>query len=163
MGFFDKLKSMANAITGGGAKVSIEAPQPCFAKPFEVTVRATVSSVNLNIQSVYVTVESEEIVKISRERVLSQLGSDLGERAGSIDRRGDIEEEETLCEFRVQIAGAQQLQANQSYEWKGQVQIPADALPTFVGRNAKHVWRIKAGLDAVGNDPSSDWLEIVVK
>ncbi len=165
MGLFDKLKSFANSITGGGAQVTVQAVEPLMGKPFPVVVRAVVSSVDLKIAGVYVMVESEEEIKIERRRVFSELKSELDEATVKKleSETGHFKMSETTSQTKAVIAGAQELKANQSYEWKGEITLPAGVLPTFIGKNARHVWRVKGGLDAVGNDPDSGWIEIQIK
>jgi hypothetical protein len=53
MGFFDKVKAMKNAVTGGAAKVSIDCGKLSFDEPFNIVVRAKTEDAPVKISRVY--------------------------------------------------------------------------------------------------------------
>ena len=67
MGFFDKLKSVVNAVTGGAARVTIQLQQSCVFPGETVEVKITATSTGAEVQSkgAYVDVFAEERVSFS--------------------------------------------------------------------------------------------------
>ncbi len=149
MGFFDKLKAMKNAVTGGAAKVEVETGDGAeLGEPFAVKVRATAKA-DLNISSVYVIVRAVEQVTVPDER-------------GRIP--DEIHGEYETFEDRVEVTGAQELKAGEQYEWECEITLSDDDCnPTFDGEICQHIWQIQAGLDAKGNDPDSGWVHFVIE
>jgi len=66
---------------------------------------------------------------------------------------------ETL-DIEIRVAGRQELEPNQSYEWEVEVELPENAQPIFYGNYCTHTYMAFAGLDCFGNDPDSGWLEL---
>ena len=66
-------------------------------------------------------------------------------------------------EARVNISGAEELEAGKEYEWTGVLSFPDGVQPTFRGQMVRHLWQVQAGLDAFGNDPDSGWQEFEVR
>ena len=151
MGFFDKLKNM---ITGGGAKVTLEAGEPRRGGPFPVKIRAEVSDADLEIRKAYLKVAGVENVVIKDVEVARKVGEKV-EVA-----RENLERNTSTYEQLIEVAGAQTLKAKQMYEWETSVVIPGSVLPTFRGVNARHEWKLLAGLEVSGNDPDSGWVTI---
>ncbi|MBF0263916.1 MAG: hypothetical protein HQL46_01495 [Gammaproteobacteria bacterium] len=60
----------------------------------------------------------------------------------------------------VTAADAQELEANQTYEWIVDVELPENAPTIFYGRFCQHSYQAFAGLDCFGNDPDSGWQEL---
>jgi hypothetical protein len=147
MGFF---KNLVNKMTGGGAKVFAEAVNPALCEPFEIKVTANVSDADLKIDKVYLYIKAVERV------VVRDFDIEMDGRRKVEDVFGESE----TYRNEIIVSGPQTLQANQSYEWTVQVELPNNVLPTYLGNNAWHEWEIYAGLDAAGNDPDSGWVKI---
>jgi hypothetical protein len=181
MGFMDKLRSVASAITGGGAKVALEIAGPSRNQPFTINVTAEVGGNDLKIEKVYVKLKGEERVKLEVEvPEEEQAAATAGEAAtekpateeaateegAAAEEKGPATKEISRTEITFQqefeLAGAQTLNENQTYTWTGEVQLPEDAKPTYKGVNATHEWKLMAGLSAFGNDPDSGWKTIDV-
>ena len=149
MALFSKIKQAVQSVTGGGAKVSLMiTTPPSRQQPFHVQVKAVVADSDIKPARVYVTVESVETATVS---------------ASVENRQQQFSNDATIFQTSFNIAGAQELTAKQEYTWEGDVQLPASVLPTYRGRNARHEWRIKAGLDLPGNDPDSGWTAIEIQ
>jgi hypothetical protein len=147
MGLFDKVKAAKNFVTGGGAQLSVQIGQAVPGAPVPVMVSAQVGSAPLSVNQVYVRVRGEEIIQMTvRDR------DDPGDR----DR---INERTETFDQTFQITGPLQLEANSQAQWQGQFQLPPNAAPSYIGRNARHVWSVMAALDIRGNDPDSGWVE----
>jgi hypothetical protein len=152
MGLFSNL---INKITGGGAKVSVTAETPKLTGPFKVNVKAIVSDNDLKIDKVYLYLRGVEKTRVRNvEFPATQTQS---------SHKKDVNGEEEVTKTEFVVAPAQTLTGKQEYNWSLDIQLPPNALPTYVGRNAWYDWEIKAGLDAPGNDPDSGWVKIDVK
>jgi len=158
MGLMDKLKSVARSITGGGAKVLLEATNPTKGAPFTVQVQAKVADADLKIDNVYVKVKGLETVTVEVPKPKPQ-GSTTTISSGT----EKVSREAATYDKEIVIAGPQTLNAQQDYTWQGTVEIPANVLNTYNGVNAKHEWKLLAGLSAPGNDPDSGWITIEIK
>jgi hypothetical protein len=150
MGFLDKMKGMVNAVTGGAANVTLEY-EPRAASPGDVVkVKVTTSSTGGEIKSggVYVDVKGLESIDLPRGTAMNQ--------DHAVSTSNDTHAQE------IQIAPAFVLAAGETRTFEGTITLPADAQPSFKGRHAKHEWKVRGRLDAVGNDPSSEWQDLHV-
>jgi len=147
MGLFDSLKSVVNMVTGGAATVTLEVGAPGADRVYPVKVKAVVDAADLKIEKVYLQVEGSESVTIRNHKEI-----------GSNQPGKDISASETTHTQEVTIAQGQVLKAKQAYEWTGSFQLPPGLPGVYQGKNAAHVWRVFAGLDAAGNDPKSDYI-----
>ncbi len=152
MGFLDKLKSVKNFVTGGGATVTVEVTDAGRGAAFPVTVRATVADAAMKVGRVYVIVKAEEEIDV-RARVRESDGD---------SEHHHVRHDEDTFKTEVDIAAGESLEAGQSYEWTGEIELPDDALPTYLGRNCRHRWYVQGALDVTGNDPDSGWIEFHV-
>ena len=166
MGFMDKLRSVASAITGSGAKVALEIGEPSRDRPFRVNVQAEVGGNDLKIDKVYVKLIGEEHVKLevevpAEEKSAATEGEGAAAEEAAAEEKGPATKEISRTAITYQqefeLAGPQALSADQTYTWTGEVQLPEDAKPTYQGINATHEWRLMAGLSTFGNDPDSGW------
>ncbi len=153
MGIFSKL---ADAVTGNWVKVHLQWSEPALGKPIEVRIQADNLKSDHDAEGVYVQVMAEERVKVPEVHVAETVNGVLQEKVK------DIENAVITFDQKFPIAGPQSLKAGQSYEWSGTVTLPADARPTYIGLNAGHAWKIRAGLDVKGNDPDSGWAAITL-
>jgi hypothetical protein len=151
MGFFDKVKAAKNFVTGGGAEVQVQVGQAGLGVPIQVMVSAQVGGSPLSVNQIYIKVRGEEQVQMTvRDR----------DTPGDRDR---INERVETFEQVFPITGPLQLEANSQHQWQGQFQLPPDALPTYMGRNARHTWSVLAALDVRGNDPDSGWTDFYLR
>lgn len=150
MGLFDKLKSATNFITGAGAKVSITSLNAEYDKdaPIRFCISAEVKDKAVNIKKVYLDVQSRE--NIFLKKTINGQSVNINEKHIRFQRK-------------IEVAGPQTLEANQSYEWDVEFSLPPDAQPSFQGVMANNIWEAMAALDASGNDPDSGWIEIKVR
>ena len=154
MGFLDSLKSVKNMVTGGAAEVKVEIEDFTIGQVFNVHVSAKVDSSDLKIEKVYLYVRGEEEYLVIEERE-------------TVDEYGDVYYEEfenwrTDETFRgdMDVSGEQTLHGGQTYNWTAQVLIPEGSRPIEEGNNNRHYYKVCAGLDAMGNDPDSGWVEV---
>jgi hypothetical protein len=153
MGFFGSLK---NLVTGGGVKVSLEAINPARGQPFTVRVSAEVGEADCAINKVYLHLRGSEKVEVPDVEIAEKNGDKIEVHKRAISR------EENTFHTELTLAPASVLAAGQTYHWETQVNLPADALPSFTGKHAKHEWYLLAGLDMRGNDPDSGWVAVEI-
>jgi hypothetical protein len=150
MGFFDKLKGAMNAVTGGGAKVTVEF-SPATAFPGEgLQVRITAYSTGADVKGngVFVDVQGVEQVKLAPNS------------APNVQQ--EINVSRPTFEQSFQIAGPYMIPAGGQQQWEGIVQLPPSVQPTFDGALCDHDWGIRGRLEAFGNDPDSGYVRFRV-
>lgn len=154
MGFLDKLKSVKNMVTGGGAKISLQMDRTIApGEAVQVVVRCQVEGSPISATKVYVAARGVETVSlVHRDR-----------DAGSRGDRDRVHDTETTFSQEFAIHGAVQLQANSTHEWRGQITLPGNVQPSYQGKHAKHEWQFLAAIDVSGNDPDSGWVEVQVR
>jgi hypothetical protein len=157
MGFFDKVKSLKNAITGGGATVYFETGDVEFGTPFEVTINVKVGDSDIKISRVYFDIEGSERVEVTHRT--SSNDSDGGYSSSSEKVKITTE----TYKEQINVAGDQLLSANESYEWKATVTLPDHLLPVYHGHNCQHTYIARASIDCFGNDPDSGWVTLNVR
>ncbi|QQL46301.1 hypothetical protein [Sulfuriroseicoccus oceanibius] len=145
MGLFDKVKSLANAITGNAAKVSVTAAPVTMGEPFEVTVQAVANDSDVNFSRVYVEVRGVESIDVP---------------STSSDDDNRVYRSETTYTAELNVTGAGTLAAGANESWTGEVTIPLNAPAIYRGKYAEHVYEVRAGLDCPGNDPDSGWVRV---
>jgi len=147
MGFFDKVKGMANKLTGNSATVTMTVEGGSVKGATKVNINATVKDAALEVTKVYLWVKSVEKINIPR----TELPSDH-QFAVNIDKEVFVRQE-------FVVAPAQKLEAGQSYNWSYELTLSgANIMPTYFGKFVSHEWEFLAGLDAKGNDPDSGWI-----
>ena len=149
MGFLDKLKAAANAVTGGAAKVTIEYSQNVYFAGDTVTVKVTATSTGGEVKSkgVFVDVRALEVIRLDR----NAAGTNI-----------DVNISKTDFEQAFQIAPAFVLPPNETKQFSGSFQIPATTQPSYQGLSAEHRWEIQGRVEATGNDPDSGWQSLRV-
>ena len=154
MGLFGKLKAMKNAVTGGAAKVTVEVDAAGIGEPAAVRVKA-LAKADVKLSGVYIDVKSVEKAEVRNVEV----EHDDDEAA----RRKTVRGTHETGRLHVDISGAEDLAEGQEYSWDGEFQFPPSSRPSFDGKTIQHVWYVRAGLDARGNDPDSGWVEFAVR
>jgi hypothetical protein len=154
MGFLGKLRSMTQAITGSGAKVSLEVNRPSLRQPFIAKITAEVGDNDLKINKVYLIFRAEEGVVVHNVNIAIKEGDNFSAR------NEDVKAEIETVRSEIEVSGSETLQAHQTYTWKHEVILPHNALPTFHGVNANHRYFMQAGLECFGNDPDTGWIEV---
>lgn len=148
MGFFDKVKGMANKITGGGATVTLNIEGTSVKDVVKVNVTATVKEAPIEVTKVYLWVKSIERVNIPRNEMPSNQ-----------NQQGVNIEKDIFLRQEFEIAPAQTLEGGQTYNWSYELTLSgANVMPTYIGKFANHEWQFLVGLDAKGNDPDSGWV-----
>ena len=147
MGFFDKVKSMVNAVTGGAATVTIELQQTCVfpGDPVKVKVMAMSTGAEVQSKGVFIDVWAEEKASLRDE-----------------ENKKDVSQSKTTVQQTVQIAPAFTLGANETKSFEGSFILPTSTPPSYVGTFAQHTCYIRGRIEAFGNDPDSGYQKIMV-
>jgi len=147
MGLLDKLKGAVNAVTGGGATVTIQYNETGVAgKAVAVKVTAVAKGAPIKSDGIFVDFLGEEEVSISKR----------DEAKFSEDYRR--EENHSKQEFRLHEAFT--LAANETKTVEGTINLPSNLQPSFEGRFCKNHYVIRGRLEARGNDPDSGFKPI---
>ena len=154
MGLFDKIKSIKNAVTGGAAKVYVEASAASLSAPIQVTIRAVPQGCDVKYDRVYVKLRGVELVEISNYQFDYY---DDGQRKTS---RETVRKRTTTVEVEVNAAGAGELKEGETGEWTVQIELPSHAMPVYRGHYVRHEYELLAALDTFGNDPDSGWVDL---
>ena len=153
MGLLGKMK---NAITGGGANVSIEYPSTPVHPGDRIHVRVTVISTGGEIKTngVYVDIRGHESGHVT--------GGNRCHRCGDYDSHVSVNVSHNTFDQAYPLSGAFTLQPNETKIFEGDITIPPNAQPTYHG-SIQHVWELRGRIEAFGNDPDSGFQVIVVK
>ena len=156
VGLFDKVRTLKNAITGGGAKVSLSAGRCERGQEFEISILVQVEDNDLDIDRVYVEIEGRESIEIPDVDVTY-------ESDGDTDRVSEtVTAEHQTSSQAITVAGEQTLAAGQAYDFTVRATLPADSLPAYRGKHCQHHYFVKAGIACFGNDPDTGWIELDV-
>lgn len=147
MGFFDKVKSMVNAVTGGAAKVTIELQQACVFPGDKVEIRITATSTGAEVKSAgaFVDVWAEEKASLRDSETNKELS-----------------QSKTTVQQAIQIAPAFVLAPNETKVFEGSFVMPQNTPPSYVGTFAQHTCHVRGRIEAFGNDPDSGYQKIMV-
>jgi hypothetical protein len=175
MGFFDKLKSVVNAVTGGAATVRLEC-EPFASSGEELRVRVTATSTGAEIKSqgVFIDLIGTERVFIRGGMAATTgptttptqshaFGSQAATSGGqfpsgsSSAAPADVNVSHTTFTQAFQIAPPLVLGPGETRQFEGAVRLPPTLQPTYAGHHARHDWQIRARLEAWGNDPDSGY------
>ena len=144
MGFMDKLKSAAQAVTGGAARVTLEYQPPVVFPGDTVQVHVTAVSTGAEVQSrgAFIDLRGQEWVHLSRSEAMTEK---------------DISTSKTTFETSVSIGGPFTLAPNETMTWEWTVQVPPSVQPSYAGVYSRHEWDIRGRIESFGNDPDSGW------
>jgi hypothetical protein len=155
MGFLDKLKGAMQAVTGGGAKVTIEYSQGLLQPGMPLHVRVTATSTGRELKSggCFLDVAGVETVQLKDVMPSNYHGAQPAQHV-------PVDVGTTADTFRqsFQIAGGFVLAPNETKVFEGQFVLPPGSQPTFQGKNSAHQWTVRGRVEAFGNDPDSGFL-----
>jgi len=147
MGLLDKMKSVGQAMTGGGAKVSLEYPiKPLRAGetlPVKVTV-VNVSGKELKSGGVFVDIHATESgqVKCKHCGQMTQVNNDSVKQS-------------------IPVGPAMVLQPGETKVYEANIQVPSGQ-PSYNGV-VSNVWKLRGRMDAFGNDPDSGFQTVEIR
>jgi len=147
MGLLDKLKTAAHAVSGGAARVSLEYEPSVVLAGESLSVRVTVTSTGSQVKSggVFVDLRAVETVRLP-----SGTATGVSLQTGKTTH--------TSFEQRYSIAPTFTLAPNETRVFEGQVRLPSNVQPSFMGQYASHEWSIRGRAEMSGNDPDSGFV-----
>jgi len=152
MGLFDKLKNIANSITGNAAKVELFVQADVYRNaPICVTIEANVKDAGIEIKRVYLRARATETVRITHTEIVN---------GNSVSK--ERTEMKQIHDFNFDFSGAQYLDPNKPYGWVKEISLPEGVQASYNVYPREVRWEMIAGLDTAGNDPDSGWKEVFV-
>lgn len=150
MGFFDKIKSAMNAVTGNAAKVTLEfQPSGTLMPGDQVQVKVSATSTGQQVKSKGCYIDLTGVENVVLKPKTAQVDSEISVSKTAFDQA-------------FQIAPEFVLGANESKVFEGQFTVPAGVQPSFTGTFTNFEWQIRGRIEAVGNDPDSGFKPVRV-
>lgn len=167
MGVWDSISNVVRRVSGNAAEVELVLSPTAGMPGDRLTVQIEVvnGKAALDVRALVVDVEANEHITLkSAELALDEFSDALNGRNGaqSPSRLAHQPHTANVLRATVRVADAVTLGAGERKSYSGTVRIPERAQPTFHGTNVQHTWRLRARLDVLGTDPSSQWQEFVV-
>ena len=157
-------QGLLQKLTGGAAAVTLTIAAPARGSKAAALVQVTARQA-VKPRRIYLQLRCTEIVEIANYGVpteTEQKEKDKEQKKAEKAKTVNVKKEESCFYKEYTLAGAQDLQANASEKFAGDVDIPDRVPPTYKGKNARIKWEARAGVDLAGNDPDSGWQEIDV-
>lgn len=157
MGFFDSLKEgaqkLANRVTGGYGNILFEIGKdhltPGEMLPFNITVTATGD------------LEAKRVVIYLRGTEDCEMTIRVNDGDSSRDEDHSISNK--TMEQTFNIFGELKMKEGESKNFNGEIEIPADCLPTYIGPNARHTWTLEANVDVPWGRDLTQTMNIVIR
>ncbi len=147
MGIWDKIKSAKNYLTGGGINLELINPEICYLrKPFNVVLYIKVEDRDIEVDSIYIQVKQEEIV-----RVPVKSKNMNGHKTKRTEHKTHL-----LYERKILIEQDVILDAQEEYDFEVEIELPPDAFPAFIGKYTELVWTMKGVVEKPGTNPKSN-------
>jgi hypothetical protein len=149
--------SALRKVTGKSAEVDLTVTNTKRGEKAKFAIDVHVGSDALKAKRVYVKLRCSEVIDLPNYHAPLQTGGQGG--SNYIHVRAS----ETLFDQEFAVAEAQDLPAGTTAQFTAEIDIPANSMASFIGRNARIQWEALAGLDvAWATDPSSGWQDIMV-
>ncbi len=168
MGVWDSVLNTVSRITGSAADVTMRfGPHGVMpGEDVKVEIEVIGGKTAVEVREIIVDIEANEHVTLkSVERTLDEL-------AGALDQHGRSRPTSRPASFsphtvnvfrqKVRVAQPFTLGAGEKKSYSGRFRLPDNAQPTYEGTNVRHYWQIRARLDILGADPTSDWCALAV-
>lgn len=163
MGMWKSVLNTVSRITGSAAQLAVTFTPAAVMPGDEVTVEIEVVNGDavLEVRSLVLDVESNEHVTLqSTERVLDEMLHAIeqqGRRQPTAKPLSMQPHDVNVFRAQVRVAAPLTLGVGEQKRYTGRVRLPAKSQPTYLGTNVQHTWRLRARLDVLGTDPSSEW------
>ena len=146
MGFFDKLKGMVNAVTGGAAKVMIEFSPTRVHPGASVNVKITATSTGGEVKSQGCFLDLQAVESCALKD----------------DNKKEISDSKKTVDQARQISPPFVLAPKEAKVFEFTLTIPTEMPPTFIGTFSAHTCGLRGRIEAFGTDPESDWQDIFI-
>ena len=141
-------------ITGGAATVTVELDRTVVMPGETLAVRATVTANNdVEGKSALITLAGQEEVTYQEQRYDNE-----GRASGTTSR---TERNQTM-RAEQRISGPIKLTAGEQYTLEAYLQVPLNAQPTYLGRHARHTYRLTVALDLAWSKDPAETVEVMV-
>jgi sporulation-control protein spo0M len=169
MGFWDSMRTAVDRVTGSAANVTLSM-DPQFIVPGQtVSVFVTIKNgpAALDVRAVFLEVESIERIELPRSADWTNVVADAVAATSRTQKQTHTGPEvarhdETTFESKVTVAPGMNLTPGEERKFKGTFRLPGGVQPSYEGKYAKHLWRVRARLDVLGVDPGTGWLSFRV-
>ena len=148
MGFLDRVKASFSQAMGGKASLDLELAQQTVAPGDTLEYRVVlVTTGPLNAARLTVGLYGRERIRVWTSG-LPPPGAAAGGRVALGDAPPSapgLARESTTAQYVETVPDAElSLGAGQTREYRGSLQVPPDAQPTYRGVDAQHTWRVRA-------------------
>lgn len=148
MGFLDRVKASFSQAMGGKASLDLELAQQTVAPGDTLEYRVVlVTTGPLNADRLTVGLYGRERIRVWTSG-LPPPGAAAGDRVALGDAPPSapgLARESTTAQYVETVPDAElSLGAGQTREYRGSLQVPPDAQPTYRGVDAQHTWRVRA-------------------
>jgi hypothetical protein len=171
MGLWDSVRIAVDRVTGSSANVSLGlSPQfvvPCQTVSVEIVIKN--GPAPLDVRAVLLEVASVEEIELPRSASWTNIIADAAAATSRARTQSPVaapaevaRHSETTFESKVTVAAGMNLAPGEERKFKGTFRVPAGVQPSYQGKYAQHVWRLRARLDVLGVDPGTGWLSFRV-
>lgn len=168
MSFWDSMRTAVDRVIGTSATVTVAMDPRVVVPGQSVSVEIAVKNgpSNLDARAVLFEIESVEDINLPRSANIANVFADAA--AAASKRPGPSEPEatlhtEVLVKSKITVSAGLRLNPGEDRKFKGTFRLPMSVQPTYEGKYARHSWRLRARLDILGTDPSSEWLTFRVR
>lgn len=165
VGFWDSMRTAVDRVTGSAATVALEMEPQFVVSGQIISVQIAIKNgpAALDVRAVLLEVESVERIELPRSANWANVLVDaVASSSRSQTQRRDPAEvarhDEVTFESKVNVAPGMNLSPGEERKFKGTFRLPAGVQPSYEGKYAKHIWRLRARLDVLGVDPGTGWL-----
>jgi Arrestin (or S-antigen), N-terminal domain len=156
MGFFGKVKDALGQLTGSSGNVQMQLSTTQLKRGDSVNASVTVNATGpFKAKGVYLQITGTEHIKFDVEMPDNiQPG---GSQIRSTHTEHQTKDNQTYQNQQALAVGEFQMNAGESKQYSGTVQVPEGVLPTYRGVDAQHTWIVRAFVDVpMGGDPSAE-------
>jgi hypothetical protein len=165
MGFFSKLKQGFSQLTGGNGNLQMQLDKQQVERGGSVNISLTLNATGeLKGKSVGVEITGTETVKMQVPvTAVTASGTSSSAFPSEQQTQQQTQDSQTYTNQQILDGAAFQMNAGESKQYTGVVQIPQGVQPTYKGVNAIHIWKIRAYIDVpMGADISAENVIIVL-
>lgn len=164
MGMWDSVRTAVDRVTGSSATIVVDADKDAIRPGETMTLRISVKNgpAPVDARALLVEIEGLEVIDLPRYANWANIVEDVASAAAKPGARGGGKPPVTrnstkTCQATVTVSSGLSLSPGEERKFQGTFRLPANAQPTYEGKYAKHVWRMRARLDVLGTDPDTGW------
>ena len=170
MGIWDSVRSTVDKVTGSSANVSLETDSDVIRPGQTVNTRIAIKNglSRLEARAVLLEIESLETIDLPRHANWANIVEDVVAAGNKrAPHQANTKPAATLNSTKtwtatVTVSPALSLAPGEEKKFQGTFRLPSAVQPTYEGKYANHLWRMRARLDVFGTDPSTPWYKFRV-